>query len=78
VGRADHVGHEHVRRDLPLRILVQEVIDLPALVADPKVVAGVPHDVVQQQVVRAQDLVHPAEGVEGGQVVVRGFGLPVR
>ena len=69
----DHVGHEDVRRDLPLRVLVQEVIDLPALVAHPQVVAGVPDNVVEQQVVRAEDLVHAPEGVEGGQVVVRGF-----
>jgi len=52
---------------------VQEVIDLPALVADPQVIVGLPDHVVGQQVVRAQDLIHAPEGIEGGQIVVRGF-----
>ena len=67
---ADHVGEERVRRDLALGVLVQEVVDLPRLVADPEVVRRLAHDVVEEHVVGAEDLVHPAERVEGVQVVV--------
>ena len=74
---ADDVGQERVRRDLALGILVQEVVDLPRLVADPQVVGRLAHDVVEEHVVRAEDLVHPAERVEGVQVVVAGLALPV-
>ena len=35
---AHEVGQEHERRALVLRVLVQEVVDLPRLVADPQVV----------------------------------------
>ena len=68
---ADHIREERVRRDLALGVLVQEVVDLPRLVTDPQVVRRLAHDVVEEHVVGAEDLVHPAERVERVQVVVR-------
>jgi hypothetical protein len=56
---------------------VQVVVELPGLVADDKVVAGVAHDVVEDHEVGAQDLVHTPERVEAVQVVLGGFGLEV-
>ena len=55
------VGQERVRRDLAFGILVQEVVDVPRLVAHPQVVRRLAHDVVEEHVVRAEDLVHPPE-----------------
>ena len=56
---------------------MQEVVDVPRLVTDPEVVRRLPHHVVEQHVVGAEDLVHPPESVEGVQVVRRGLALPV-
>ena len=75
---ADDVGQEGERRDLALGVLVQEVVDLPRLVADPQVVGRLADDVVEEHVVGAEDLVHAAERVEGVQVVLRRLALPVR
>jgi hypothetical protein len=59
-------------------MLVQEVVDLPALVRDPDVVAILGHDVVEQHEVGDEDLVHPAPRLKAVQVVLRRFGLEVR
>ena len=68
---AHEVGQPRVRRRLELGILVQEVVDLPRLVADPDVVPPLARDVVEEHEVREQDLVHPAQGVEDRQVGAR-------
>ena len=75
---ADEVRQPHVRRALELRVLVQEVVELPRLVADPQVVVLGLDDVVEDHEVRDQDLVHPAPGLEAVQVVLGRLGLHVR
>ncbi len=74
---ADEVGQPHVSGALALRVLVQEVVDVPRLVADPQVVRLLAHDVVEDHVVRDQDLVHPPPCVEAVQVVLGRLGLDV-
>ncbi len=49
---------------------MQEVVDVPGLVADPQVVRLVPDQVVEHHEVADQDLVHVPEGLEGVQVVL--------
>ena len=61
---ADEVGQEHERRALVLRVLVQEVVDVPRLVADPEVVGLLAHEVAEDHVVGEQDLVHLADRLE--------------
>ena len=67
----DEVGEPGERRGLQLRVLVQVVVDLPRLVADPEVVGpGLDH--VEEDVeVREQDLVHLADRLEHVQLVPR-------
>ena len=67
---ADEVGEPAVRGRLQLRVLVQEVVDLPALVGDPHVVRLHLHEVVEDHEVRDQDLVHPPDRLEHMQIVV--------
>ena len=56
---ADEVGQPDVRGALELGVLVQVVVELPRLVADPEVVPAVAHGVVEDHEVRDEDLVHP-------------------
>ena len=67
---ADEVGHPGEREALELGVLVQEVVDLPRLVADDEVVVLGLDDVVEHHEVVDQDLVHPADGLEGVEVVL--------
>ena len=71
---ADEVGQPHVGGGLELRVLVQVVVELPRLVADPEVVRLVADDVVEDHEVREQDLVHPADRLEAVQVVAGRLG----
>ena len=66
---AHEVGQERVGRALELGVLVQVVVELPRLVADPQVVVALAHDVVEEHEVGEQDLVHPAPGLEGVELV---------
>ena len=75
---ADEVGQPDVRRRLQLRVLVQEVVDLPGLVADPEVVVLVAHHVEEEHEVGDQDLVHPPDRLERMQVVLGRLALDVR
>ena len=75
---ADEVGQEGVRGGLELGVLAQEVVDLPRLVADPQVIAGLAHDVGEDHEVGEQDLVHVAPGAEHRQRVLARVGLDVR
>jgi hypothetical protein len=59
------------------RILVQEVVQLPGLVADPQVVRLPLDQVAEEHEVGDQDLVHPADGLERVQVVLAGLGVDV-
>ena len=63
---------------LQLGVLVQEVVDLPRLVADPEVERLLAHEVVEDHEVRAQDLVHPPDRLERVQVVLAGLAVDVR
>ena len=72
---ADEVRQPHVGGGLELRVLVQVVVELPRLVADPEVVRLVADDVVEDHEVREQDLVHPADRLEAVQVVAGRLGL---
>ena len=66
---ADEVGHPGECRPLQLRVLVQEVVDVPRLVADHEVVLALLDRVVEDHEVGDEDLVHPADRLEGVQVV---------
>ena len=74
---ADEVRQPDVCRRLQLRVLVQEVVDLPGLVADPEVVVLLARDVEEEHEVRDEDLVHPADRLEGVQVVLGRLALDV-
>ena len=56
---------------------MQEVVDVPGLVADPQVVVLLGHEVVEHHEVRDQDLVHRPDRLEGVQVVLAGEALDV-
>ncbi len=75
---ADEVGEPRVGGGLELRVLVQEVVELPRLVPDPQVVRIVAHDVGEDHEVRDEDLVHAPDGLEAVQVVLGGLRLDVR
>jgi hypothetical protein len=74
---ADEVGQPDVGGRLQLRVLVQEVVDLPGLVADPEVVLLVADHVEEEHEVRDQDLVHPPDRLERVQVVLGRLALDV-
>ena len=67
---ADEVGQPDIRRALLLRVLVEVVVELPRLVADPQVVLLIAHEIVEDHEVREQDLVHPPDRLEAVQVVL--------
>ena len=75
---ADEVGQPDVGGALLLRVLVQVVVELPRLVADPEVVVLVADEVVEDHEVREQDLVHPPDRLEAVQVVLGRLALDVR
>ena len=75
---ADEVGQPDVRRSFELGILVQEVVDIPGLVADPEVVLPLLRDFVEEHEVREQDLVHTPHGIEHRAAVLAGLRLDVR
>ena len=58
-----------------LRVLVQEVVDFPGLVADHQVVVPIVDHVGERQEVRDQELVHPPDRLERMQVVLIGVEL---
>ena len=74
---ADEVGHPDVGGALLLWVLVQVVVQLPGLVADPEVVLLLGDDIVEEHVVGDQDLVHAAQRLEDVQVVLGGLALDV-
>ena len=74
---ADEVGEEDVGRALELRVLVQEVVEVPALVPHPEVVVLALHDVREGHEVGRHDLVHVPQRVLGVQLVVAGPRLEV-
>ena len=75
---ADEVGHPGVGEPLELGVLVEEVVDVPGLVAHDQVVLLAGDDVVEHHEVRDEDLVHPAQRLEAVQVVLVGLALDVR
>jgi hypothetical protein len=75
---ADEVREPRERRGLALGVLVQEVVDLPGLVGDPDVERLLVDEVVEDHVVRAQDLVHAPDRLERVQVVLAGLAIDVR
>ena len=74
---ADEVGQPDVGGRLLLGVLVEVVVELPRLVPDPEVVLLVPHEVVEDHEVGAEDLVHPAPRLEAVQVVLGRLRLDV-
>ena len=74
---ADEVGQPHVGGPFLLGVLVQVVVELPRLVAEPQVVGLVADDVVEDHEVREQDLVHPPDRLEAVQVVLGRLALDV-
>ena len=75
---ADEVGEPGERAALELRVLVQEVVDVPALVGDHEVEVLLGHEVVEDHEVGDQDLVHAPVGLEDVQVVLARLRLHVR
>ena len=71
---ADEVGEEAVGGGLELRVLVQVVVELPRLVADPEVVGLLGRDVVEEHEVGEQDLVHAPPRLEGVELVLARLG----
>ena len=53
------------------------VVELPGLVADPEVIRRLADDVVEDHVVRGQDLVHAADRLEALQAVLGGLRFDV-
>src|SRR5437870_4449212 len=60
-----------------LGVLVQVIVDLPRLIADPEVVFAFAHRVQEHHEVGKEDLVHPAPGFENMKVVGAGLKLDV-
>ena len=60
-----------------LRVLVQEVVDLPGFVGDHQVGRLVTNDLAEQHEVGDHDLVHSPDRLERVQVVFAGLGLEV-
>ena len=75
---ADEVGEPDVGRGLELRVLVQEVVDLPRLVGDPDVERLLADEVVEDHEVRAEDLVEAAQHLEGVERVLAGLAVDAR
>ena len=67
---AHEIGHPGVGRTLELGILVQEVVDVPGLVADPQVEVLVFDQLAEDHEVADQDLVHGPDGLERVQIVL--------
>src|SRR5207244_8662582 len=74
---ADEVGEPDVGGPLLLGVLVEVVVELPRLVADPEIELVVPYDIVKEHEVREQDLVHPPDRLEAVQIVFRALALDV-
>ena len=75
---ADEVGQPGERAALELGVLVQEVVEVPALVGDHQVERLLGDQVVEDHEVGQQDLVHPPVGLEDVQVVLARLGRDVR
>ena len=71
------VGQPDVGRALLLGVLVQVVVELPCLVADPEVVLLLADEVVEDHEVREQDLVHPPDRLEAVEIVLGRLALDV-
>ena len=74
---AHEVGHPGELEVLALGVLVEEVVDVPRLVADHDVVVLVADEVVEHHEVVHQHLVHLPNGLERVQVVLTGLLLHV-
>ena len=70
---SDEVGQPREREALQLGVLVQEVVDIPRLIADHQVVVRLRDHVVEDHEVVHEDLVHAADRLEGVQIVVGGL-----
>ena len=75
---AHEVGQPAVRGSLELRVLVQVVVELPRLVADPEVIWFGVDQVVEDHEVVDKDFVHPPPSLESVQVVLGRLGLDMR
>jgi hypothetical protein len=74
---ADEVRQPGEGCALSVWVLVQVVVELPGLVADPKVIRRLADDIVEDHVVRGQDLVHALDGLEALQAVLGGLRFDV-
>ena len=71
------VGHPGEGEPLELGVLVEEVVDVPGLVADDEVVGLLLDDVEEHHEVGDEDLVHPPDRLEGVQIVLGALVLHV-
>ena len=74
---ADKIREPDVGGAFLLRVLVQVVVQLPGLIPDPQVVGLVVHHVMEEHVVRDEDLVHATPGLETVQVMLGRLALDV-
>jgi len=74
---AHKVGHPGVGRPLELGVLVQEVVNVPGLVAHPQVEGLVLDQLGEDHEVADQDLVHGPDRLEGVQIVLGRLALDV-
>lgn len=74
---AHEVGEPGVGEALEFGVLVQEVVDVPGLIADHEVVGRVGDDVGEHHEVGQQDLVHASQSLEAVQVVLGRFAFDV-
>jgi len=74
---ADEIRHPDEGRALLIRILVEEMIDIPRLVADDEIVMVLANGVVQYHEIVDQDLIHAPDRLEGVQVVLRTLAFDV-
>ena len=72
---ADKVRQPDVGGAFLLGVLMEVVVQLPGLVTNPEVVLLVVHHIMEEHVVRDEDLVHAPPGLEAVQVVLGGLAL---
>ena len=65
----DEIGQPDIRRAFQFWILMQKVVDVPALIGDPQVVRDVAHRVQKREEVGDQDFAHAPKRLKCMQVV---------
>src|SRR5258708_12500753 len=72
---ADKVRQPDVGGPFLLGVFVQVVVKLPGFITDPQVVLLPVHDIMEEHVVRDEDLVHAPPRLEAVEAILGGFAL---